>query len=140
MLSTYRQFWGQDKRDRYMNTVILGTSWVTCYLVTDILAQDSASEQAIQIFSPIDIKAFFGQFPYLNEYYGDERLDFRNLAEFKPGDFKSDFAHNIYYDYDDPVLLDTLCQTLHAQKFSGNLILASDYEVYGYHTAKQVPL
>jgi len=38
------------------------------------------------------------------------------------------------------VLLDALCQTLHAQKFSGNLILASDYEIYGYHTAKQVPL
>jgi nucleoside-diphosphate-sugar epimerase len=104
------------------------------------LAHDSASEQQVQIFSPVDIKSFFASFPYLNEYYGDERLDFHDLQQFKPEEFKSDFAHNIYYDHNDPVLLDALYQTLHLQKYSGNVIVASDYEVYGYHTAKQVPL
>lgn len=89
----------------------------------------------------MDIKDFFGQFPYLNEYYGDERLDFQKLAEFNAADFKSDFAHNIYFDHDDKKLLETLLSTLlAAQNFNGNFILASDYEVYGYKTAKQVPL
>jgi nucleoside-diphosphate-sugar epimerase len=122
------------------NTVIVGTSWVTAYLVTDILAKDSASEQQIQIFSPLEIKEFFGSFPYLNEYYGDERLDFRRLEDFKPLEFKADFAHNIYFDHDDTEMLALLLDTIKDQGYTGNLILASDYEVYGYHTAKQVPL
>lgn len=109
-------------------------------MVTDLLAQDSASEQQIQIFSPVNIKEFFGSFPYLNEYFGDERLDFHELTDFKPGDFKAEFAHNIYYDHNDPVMLAAICQANHTQKFTGNLVLASDYEIYGYHTAKQVPL
>ena len=88
-----------------MNTVIIGTSWVTAYLVTDILAKDSAAEQQIQIFSPLDIKDFFGSFPYLNEYYGDERLDFQKLDMFDVNKFKSEFAHNIYFDHNDKDIL-----------------------------------
>ena len=107
--------------------------------MTDILAKDSAAEQQIQIFSPMDIKEFFGSFPYLNEYFGDERLDFRELKDFKISDLKVDFVHNIYYDTTQADLL-LLLETLRANNFKGNFILASDYEVYGYKTAKQVPL
>ena len=107
--------------------------------MTDILAKDSAAEQQIQIFSPVDIKTFFGSFPYLNEYFGDERLDFHELKDFNLSDMKFDFVHNIYYDTTQADLL-ALLETLRTANYKGNFVLASDYEVYGYHTAKQVPL
>jgi nucleoside-diphosphate-sugar epimerase len=102
--------------------------------------RDSAAEEKIQVFSPIDYQAFFAQFPYLNEYVGDERLDFKDMRDFHTEDFRADFAHNIYYDYDNPELLHALCDHLNLKQYTGNLILASDYEVYGYKTAAKVPL
>jgi hypothetical protein len=126
------------------NYVVVGCDWISRYWLTESLFNDSNQENNYQIFHYGIAEEFFKTPATLAEFASDERVQYIDIEKHPEQlNWKS-----INFDYTDAVLFSplTLVQTgdlikfFEHYNFGGNIVLPSTWEVYGYRSAKQIPI
>jgi len=128
-----------------MRTIVVNPSWITKYWIADTLLTDANYEEFIQVLGYNEtMEEFFKSLPSLNEFTGDERIQYIDLIKDK---IKID--RDIGFDNVDAVILDppTIGDTDlwvdhlgFRNNFKGRVILPSSWEVYGWKSIKDVPI
>lgn len=118
-----------------MRLLFIGTDWITKWILTQTLFDDSEEEHEITVIGQDTPEWFWTEVPRLKEYMGDERIDYKQ-TDIVPG---IDFDAVYITDMEEGVLhAFLLSQEL--QKFAGPIILASSWQVYGWKKKKKTPI
>lgn len=126
-----------------MKILFVGVDWITKWIITQCLFDDSEEELELTIIGQDTPEWFWTEVPRLKEYMGDERVDYTQVWLNQNGN-AYDFARMqfdaVYVTDTEPNLLEILLSHLEEQKFSGPIILGSSWQVYGWKKKKRVPI
>lgn len=121
-----------------MKLLFIGTSWITKWLITQCLFNDSDEELELTIIGQDTPEWFWTEVPRLKEYMGDERVDYRQITLAQFGDpFLSDA---IYITDTEPDMLNDYLKDMQRHEFKAPIILASSWQVYGWKKKKRTPI
>lgn len=119
-----------------MRLLFVGADWVSKWILTQTLFEDSEEELEITVIGQDTPEWFWTEVPRLKEYMGDERVDYTQKSLVNLGDF----YNAVYITDTEPELLDNYLKQLQAAQFTGPIILASSWQVYGWKKKKKTPI
>jgi len=123
-----------------MKILFIGTDWVQKWILMQCLFEDSDEELEATIIGQDTPEWFWVEMPRLKEYVGDERVAYqqKSLADFDVSNGLNWDA--IYITNTEPESLNILLALADAIKFTGPIILASSWQVYGWKKKKRTPI
>lgn len=122
-----------------MRLLFVGCDWITKWIITQTLFEDSEEEHEITVIGQDTPEWFWTEVPRLKEYAGDERLDYKK-AETIGWNIDNIGYDAIYVTDTEPEVLDGFLNALNKQQFKGSIILASSWQVYGWKKKKKTPI
>ena len=121
-----------------MRILFVGVNWITKQIITQMLFEDSEEELEFRIIGQDTSEWFWTEFPQLKTYMGDERVDYRPNNVLHSTILAGCDA--IYITNCEPSNLDRWLEHLAENKYTGPIILASSWQVYGFKKKKRTPI
>ena len=124
-----------------MKILFVGVDWITKWIITQCLFDDSEEELELSIIGQDTPEWFWTEVPRLKEYMGDERVEYQQIELYKVPSITTTLLPNAIYITDtEPEFLDNLLNELNSQGFGGPIILGSSWQVYGWKKKKRTPI
>lgn len=121
-----------------MRILFVGVDWITKWIITQCLFDDSEEELEIRVIGQDTNEWFWTEVPRLKEYMGDERIEYFPNNVLAASHLAGVDA--IYITDCEPSNLDRWLDELNQNKYTGPIILASSWQVYGWKKKKRVPI
>lgn len=118
-----------------MRILFLGASWISKYLIGEILLNDQDGEVEITIDDKTQTVEEFFHFPPISKYAGDERISYgKRVLKGNHNEFDVIIHDHNFIEY-----TKILFERLGEIDYQGRIIVLSSWEVYGWKGRRQIP-